>query len=354
MGEIPNDLKFDTQQIIRYERCLCLLCHIIMENKITELGRYFIRIQLENKKFVTKFFNSEDKLFNYLKSNPYLNCYYSKNQFYFSKDTKKNLNKNDNYRILKKFTVIDIDDTDKENVRKIIELVKPYNILYILQTSKGSVQIKLDYSQESAIKRLLEENNVQFCNSTFKHDLWIVRYPNTLNRGFKPFYLDEDLSNFVKREDKIDKQRKKREEYWSFIRQELSGVKDRFIFCFKSPIIEERRIRYLQKQRLGDVYILKDGKENLHLFVKTMSKKRLNKFSKKEVLIRVSEKRLGKEIYEKKPELIKVIKNESEGDFSKPHMNFIRKISGDKSLKYESEIGKGMFGMTKSEVIENG
>lgn len=340
MGEIPNDLKFDTQQIIRYKRCLCLLCHIIMK----DLGKYLIKIQLENKKFVTKFFNSEDKLFKYLEANPYLNCWYSKNQFYFSKDTKKNLNKNDNYKLLKKFTIIDIDDTTKENVKKIIELVKPFNILYILQTSKGSVQIKLDYSEESAIKRLLEENNVQFCPSTFSHELWVVRYPNTLNKKFRTFYLDEDLSNFIGNEG-VNPTKNKREEYWRFLRQQLSGVKDRYILAFKSPVIEERRIRYLQRNNLGDCFILKDDKDYLYLFPKTLSKKRLNKFSKKEVFIRTSEKMCGEEIFEKKPEFVKVIESESEGDFSKPHMNFIRKISKDKTLKYENEIGSGLYGI---------
>lgn len=316
-----------------------------------KLSNHFIKIQLLNKKWLIKFFNSEEKLFRFLDRNPYDHCYYSKNAFYFSKDTKKNLNKNDKYRIIKNYTVVDIDNSNKRNIKKIIKLLKPYNILYILQTSEGSVQIKCDYSKEDEIKRLLEEKKVQFCDSTFGHNLWVIRYPNSLNKGFKTFYLKEDLTNFIGRIG-VNPTKKKRIEYWSFLRQQLSSVKDRYILVFKSPIIEEKRVKYLQLRGLGDCYILRDGKDNLiHLFPKTLSKRRLDKFSKKECLIRISEKRFGKEIFENKPEFVKVIESETRGYCSKRHMDFLRGIGVKK--KYPIEIGRGIFGVAHMEVKTN-
>lgn len=308
--------------------------------------RYF-KFRLRNNTWKTLLISNKKELGKFLKKYNPIDSYYSKGRFV----NPGNVDKNKKYYLIKKDTIIDLDNTSLSNAEKCVDLFKN-KIKYIGQTSKNSLQISVDENEEKTMK-ILKKNKIDFCNSVFNSDKIVVRLIGTFHyNNFKTRFLNKDLDRFEGCEKKEKIQKEKKEYWFSFIRQKLDNVNNCYVVFFKYPSKERkisnnlmRRIRYLQNKNLGDVYIIDyidDGYLGI-LFPRIVDyKKLLILYGKKKFLIRTTEKRFKKKIYARKPEPFIVIKSPTKGDYSKPHCDFLRQIGFD--CKYPNEIGEKRAG----------
>ena len=303
-----------------------------------KLSNQFFKFRCEEG-WKVKTFNKETKLQRYIRKNKPLDCYQSLNFFLNPKE----VDKNDNPRILSYRTCVDIDDSTKENCLRILSILEKNNlpIDYILQTSENSIQIILKGNYDKIIPRLLI--GLDYCSSTLNDGKRVIRLKNSIHRsGFKTRVLSQDeiliKFNGVP-EGEIKKVKEQQKFYYRFLRQKVHSLKDRYVLAYKSLVINEKRIRYLQKRNLGDCYILKYPEEGYHIiFPKAIQYSQLTKFQKSQQFIRISKERgIKGVVLKKEPVLFKIIESDATGYYSFPHMQFLRKLGANK--KYPTEIG---------------
>lgn len=304
-----------------------------------------MKFKLEDDTWKTKCVSNEKELQKFLNLYNPKDTYYSVGRFI----NPESVDKSENYHLIKKDTIIDLDDTSFDNAKRCVDLFNG-KIKYILQTSKNSLQISVDETQENTIK-LLKENNIEFCPAIYNTNKSVVRAPLTRHHsGMITKFLDNDLKGFEGFDGEKGIPKERNEYYTTFIRQKLNNVNNCYIVFFnnskKALNKIEKRIKYLQRaHNLGDAYLVDYNDENLGiLFPKIVDFKKLCICNgRKQYLIRISEKRFKDKIFAEKPKALKVIKSLSKGDYSKPHCDFLRRI-GFKECKYDIEIGEKRLG----------
>ena len=303
----------------------------------------YIKFKLEDDTWKIRSPSNEKELQKFLNLYNPKDTYYSVGRFI----NPECVDKSEKYNLIKKDTIIDLDDTSFDNAKRCADLFNG-KIKYILQTSKNSLQISVDETQKNIIK-LLKENNIEFCPAIYNTDKSVVRMPLTKhNSNFITTFLNNNLEGFKGFDGEKEEKKKRQEYYFSFIRQKINNVDNCYIVFFKTSKKAlnkaERRIRYLQKRHnLGDAYIIDYNEDFGVLLPKIVDFKKLCICNgRKQYLIRISEKRFKKDIIANKPKVFKIIKSPARGDYSKPHCDFLRRIGFE--CKYEIEIGKGRIG----------
>ena len=321
-----------------------VLRYFIMK-KLQDISHQYFKFKFQDKGWKTKFFNSESKLIRYIKKFKPNDCYESQHFYYFNSNPKDEKHKT----LIKKRSVIDLDNTSRENAIDCVGLTKGYGIDKIRQTSENSLQIVFKRYCDEELKDILDKNKIIYCNSTLKGDengvIRLLHYDSIHHSGFKTRDLDENLSDFkglAKKEAK--KEKKKQEFFFKFIRSRVDGIKknDRSVLFYKSKFLNLKRIHFLQEKfNLGDFFILEYPKEELKygvLSVKAIQNSQIVKIQKSKPLIRTSKKRNGALVISPEPKLIKIIPKETKGYFSKTHLSWLREKFNIKN-KYEFEIG---------------
>lgn len=308
------------------------------------INQRFVKFKLQDNSWKTHCISNENELNKFLKIYNPKDVYYSIGKFI----NPETIDKKKEYHLISKDTIIDLDDTSLENAKKCIKLFNG-KIKYILQTSKNSLQISVNESKEKTIESL-KRNNIEFCPAIYNTDKSVCRFPLTKHHsGMMTKFLNKDLKGFEGFLEDKKKPKEKKEFYFSFLRQKLNKVNNCYIVFFKfskeSLEKNEKRIRYLQKRHnLGDAYIIDYNEDFSVLFPRVVDFKKLSIINgSKQYLIRISEKRMGKNIIAEKPKMFKKIVYSSKGDYSKPHCDFLRRLGFE--CKYPIEIGEKRQGM---------
>ena len=338
MTSAKAEIKFPKYKQSSLKRFGIAFQAFMMSNiQIDDLGKRFFKFKNQDEEWKVKYFNSEKRLFRFIRKNNPKDCYFSISKFL----DKKAADKSEAPIVISKDVVIDVDDTTYQNSISIVEEFEG-NIDYILQTSENSLQIKIRDLEEGEVINRLDKINADYCSAVFKDKKRVCRVPLSIHKsGFKTRFLDENLSGFKGVDEKeIKKVKEQQKFYYRFLRQKIHGTKDRYVLAYKHPIINEGRIKYLQRRNLGDCYILHYPGEEYHIiFPKAIQHSQLKKLQKSQQFIRISKERgVNGIVLKKEPILYKIIESDAAGYYSFPHMEFLRKLGAKKMYAYE--IGK--------------
>ncbi|MEK6829140.1 MAG: hypothetical protein AABY15_03355, partial [Nanoarchaeota archaeon] len=173
MTSAKAEIKFPKYKQSSLKRFGIAFQAFMMSNiQIDDLGKRFFKFKNQDEEWKVKYFNSEKRLFRFIRKNNPKDCYFSISKFL----DKKAADKSEAPIVISKDVVIDVDDTTYQNSISIVEEFEG-NIDYILQTSENSLQIKIRDLEEGEVINRLDKINADYCSAVFKDKKRVCRVP---------------------------------------------------------------------------------------------------------------------------------------------------------------------------------